>query len=226
MPQTIHTLLPCLIHFFSSECEVMEDTELNNERPEINWLHSFRTIWKQYKMYQYNARTSFRQISLVERFMNLLNQLVGKCLYRSPYMCAQLLSLETSHSAYDLLTKPLIASILPLAEMTNTVFTDDYDFVKFTPAFNSPIKYAVAILSLLSLVYKSMSSDFIGRFIIKTKVMEAFGSIKKFQSEFDKLGGQANKIKTFVVEVIGNYKDSTYSYFQVFKVVHHTNDAD
>lgn len=54
----------------------------------------------------------------------------------------------------DMLTSSYSEIHIPLRSMSNTVFTDDFDYIRFTEAFDIPINPCVAIMCLLSLVHE------------------------------------------------------------------------
>ena len=92
----------------------------------------------------------------VRKFMSLMNQLVGICLYTDVFMCAQLLQLaDTDLTVLDMLQNKLIFRKLPLAMMDNLIYEDEYKFVLFEPLLvNDRLDPCIAIMCLLSLVHR------------------------------------------------------------------------
>ena len=92
----------------------------------------------------------------VRKFMSLMNQLVGICLYTDVFMCAQLLQLADEElSVLDMLQNKLIFRKLPLAMMDNLIYEDEYKFVLFEPLLvNDRLDPYIAIMCLLSLVHR------------------------------------------------------------------------
>ena len=92
----------------------------------------------------------------VRKFMSLMNQLVGICLYKDVFMCAQLLQLaDTDLTVLDMLQNKMIFRKLPLAMMDNLIYEGEYKFVLFEPLLvNDRLHPCIAIMCLLSLVHR------------------------------------------------------------------------